>query len=86
MLLPCPRVRRHHNDYVRIGRRLRVMYLAFRWRAGLTKLMHRVPDADCEVYIYIYICRLAKDKEGWGKDLAYEQRSEPRWLRVIPHM
>ena len=60
MVLSCPHVRRHHNDYVCIGRRLRVMYLAVPWRTGLTKLMHRATAADCGVYIYIY--RLANDK------------------------
>ena len=56
MVFSCPDVQRHHNDYVRIGGRLRVMDLAVRWRAGFTKLIHRATDADCGVYIYIYIC------------------------------
>ena len=30
MAFSCPDVRRHHNDYVRIGGRLRVMNLAIR--------------------------------------------------------
>ena len=38
---------RHSSDYARIGGRLRVMYLAVRWRACFTNLIHRTTDADC---------------------------------------